>query len=46
MPNLQKVFADGGYTGKLIGWTADRFAATMEIVKRSDMGKFVVLPKR
>ncbi|GHU39934.1 hypothetical protein AGMMS50289_00620 [Betaproteobacteria bacterium] len=46
LPNIQKVFADGGYTGKLIGWTADMFAATLEIVKRSDAGKFVVLPKR
>lgn len=44
--NIQKVFADGGYTGKLITWTAAMFAATMEIVKRSDVGKFVVLPKR
>ncbi|GHT89968.1 hypothetical protein AGMMS49545_01880 [Betaproteobacteria bacterium] len=46
LPNIQKVFADGGDTGKLIGWTADMFAATLEIVKRSDAGKFVVLPKR
>ncbi|GHU10104.1 hypothetical protein FACS1894185_0680 [Betaproteobacteria bacterium] len=46
LPDIQKVFADGGYIGKLIGWTADMFAATLEIVKRSDAGKFVVLPKR
>jgi transposase len=35
-----------GYTGKLIAWTAAMFAAPMEIVKRSDVGKFGVLPKR
>ena len=45
-PGIQKIFADGGYTGKLIDWTAAMFAWTVEIVKRSDAGKFVVLPKR
>jgi putative transposase len=44
IPGIRKVFADGGYTGKLIAWTAAMFAATMEIVKRSDSGKFIVLP--
>ncbi|MDR0673991.1 MAG: transposase, partial [Zoogloeaceae bacterium] len=29
-----------------IDWTAAMFAATTEIVKRSEVGKFVVLPKR
>ena len=41
-----QIFADGGYTGKLTDWTAAMFAWTIEIVKRSDAGKFVVLPKR
>jgi hypothetical protein len=35
-----------GYTGKLIAWMAALFAAPMDIVKRSNVGKFVVLPKR
>jgi putative transposase len=43
---LKKIFADGGYTSRLIDWTAVMFAAPREIVKRSDVGKFVVLPKR
>ena len=43
---IQKVFADGGYTGKLITWATAMFATTVEVVKRSDAGKFVVLPKR
>jgi transposase len=42
----KKSFADGGYTGKLIDWTAAMFALSVEIVKRSDSGKFIVLPKR
>ncbi len=46
IPSIQKIFADGGYTGKLIDWTAAMFAWTIEIVKRSDAGKFIVLPKR
>lgn len=46
IPGIQKIFADGGYIGKLIDWTAAMFAWTIEIVKRSDAGKFSVLPKR
>jgi hypothetical protein len=46
IPDIRKVFADGGYTGKRIVWTAVLVAAPMEIVKRSEGGKFVVLPKR
>ena len=33
-PDIQKVFADGGSTGKLIVWAATLFAATIKIVKR------------
>jgi transposase len=46
IPCLRKIFADGGYTGKLIDWAAAMFAWTIAIVKRSDTGKFVVLPRR
>jgi transposase len=46
IPGIQKVFAGGGHTDELIAWRAAMFAAPMEIVKRSDVGKFVVLPKR
>lgn len=35
-----------GYTGKLITWATEMFATTVEVVKRSEAGKFVVLPKR
>ena len=46
IPTLQKVFADGGYAGKLIDWTRAMFGWAVEIVKRNETGKFVVLPKR
>ena len=46
VPGFRKIFADGGYTGTLIDWTAAMWAWTMEIIKRSDAGKFVILPKR
>jgi transposase len=45
IPDIRKVFADGGYTGKRMAWTAAMFAAPMKIVKRSEVGKFVGLPK-
>jgi transposase len=46
IPNIQKVFADGGYAGKLISWAQGMFGWVVEVVKRNETGKFVVLPKR
>ncbi|HBF80178.1 MAG TPA: IS5 family transposase [Streptomyces sp.] len=41
------VWADGGYTGGLVGWTKEKLALALEIVKRTDdMTGFVVLPRR
>jgi transposase len=41
------VWADGGYTGRLITWAKEKLQLTLEIVKRSDdMSGFVVLPRR
>jgi putative transposase len=46
-PRLQKIWADGGYAGTLIGWVQDVCAWILEIVKRSDTAKgFEVLPHR
>ena len=46
-PLLKKIWADGGYAGQLIGWTAMFGGWILEIVKRTDkLPKFVVLPKR
>ena len=43
--DITLVWADGGYTGSLVGWCRDRLALTLEIVKRTDdMTGFVVLP--
>ncbi|MFE2520975.1 IS5 family transposase [Streptomyces mirabilis] len=41
------VWADGGYTGRLVTWAKEKLHLTLEIVKRSDdMKGFVVLPRR
>lgn len=46
-PRLRLIWADGGYAGKLIEWTAGLGGWLLEIVKRSDDVKgFKVLPKR
>lgn len=48
---LRRVWADGGYAGKLVSWVKGLRGhfrpASLEIVKRSDTAKgFVVLPRR
>ena len=46
-PFLLKLFADGGYQGAKFKAGARRLRqVNIEIVKRSDRRKFVVLPKR
>jgi putative transposase len=44
-PTLKVVFADGGYTGKLVQWVEQLKAFVLSIVKRTEKG-FKVLPKR
>ncbi len=44
---LEKVWADGGYRGELVNWTASHCPWELEIVnRRPDQKGFVVLPKR
>ena len=43
--SLLRGFADGGYTGTLREWTQPMFGWRMEIVKRNEAHRFVVLPK-
>ena len=43
---LSLIWADGGYAGKLISWTAEFGHWVLQIVKRTDLHRFVVLPKR
>jgi putative transposase len=46
MPRLVRIWADGGYAGKLVEWVAD-LGFSLDIVKRSDdLSGFTVLPKR
>ena len=44
--SIRKVFVDGGYTGKLIGWAKEMFGYNLEVVPRNELHKFQVLPKR
>ena len=41
-----KIFADGGYAGKLIGKVKDKFKIELEIIKRDEPHIFKILPKR
>ena len=43
--SLVKIFADGGYAGKLVEYAAQTYKWIIEIVKRNETG-FKVLPKR
>jgi putative transposase len=43
---IVKIFADGGYRGKLIDWVRQHFKIDMEIVKRNELHLFKILPKR
>ena len=43
---LTTVFVDGGYTGKLIDWAKAMFDWNVQVVKRTEAHRFVVLPKR
>ncbi len=46
-PRLERVWADGGYAGKLIVWVSSFCRWVLEIVKRNDDVKgFQLLPKR
>jgi transposase len=43
---IAKVFVDGGYTGTLIEWAEQMFGYQVEVIKRNELHKFKVLPKR
>jgi len=46
LPRLQLIWADGGYAGKLIEWTAQSCNWILEIVKRPNLPCFVLLKRR
>jgi putative transposase len=41
-----KIFADGGYRGKLINTIKTKFKIELEIIKRDELHTFTILPKR
>ena len=43
---LKRIWADGGYAGEFVREAKRLFGRVIEIVKRPDVKKFVVLPKR
>jgi putative transposase len=43
---FQKIYADGGYSGKLLAWPHAMFGWVLEVVKRNETARFVVLFKR
>lgn len=46
-PRLQRIWADGGYAGKLIGWVQTTCGWVLEIIKRNEVVKgFQLLPRR
>ena len=46
-PFVTRVFADGGYAGRLVGWAAEKTHITLEIIRRGVHAKgFEVLPRR
>jgi putative transposase len=46
-PRLRRIWADGGYAGKLIGWVQATCGWVLEIIKRNDVVKgFKLLPRR
>jgi len=45
--HLQKIWADGGYRGRLIDWVREQLAIVLEVVTRDpDQKGFQVLPRR
>ena len=46
-PFVTRVFADGGYAGRLVKWANDKTHITLEIIRRGTRAKgFEVLPRR
>jgi putative transposase len=43
---VKHIWADGGYTGTLVAWALAVWRCTVEIVKRTELHTFKVLPRR
>ena len=44
--HVKHIWADGGYTGALVAWARTVWKCTIEIVKRTELHIFRVLPRR
>ncbi|MET4702340.1 hypothetical protein ABIE65_005396 [Constrictibacter sp. MBR-5] len=46
-PSVERVYADGGYAGRLVGWATTKTHMALEIVKRPSGAKgFTVIRRR
>jgi putative transposase len=43
---VKPIWADGGYAGALVNWARQLWRCAVEIVKRSELHTFRVLPRR
>ena len=43
---VKHIWAEGGYTGTLVAWAKHTWRCTVEIVKRTELHTFKVLPRR
>jgi putative transposase len=46
LKTIKKIFVDGGYAGQIIEYVKEKFGVILEVVKRTDPHKFVILKKR
>ena len=47
LPRMEKILADDGYSGKpMVDEVREKHGWTFESVKRTELHKFVVIPKR
>ena len=44
--SIHYIWAEGGYAGTLLAWSRTRWRCTIEIVKRTELHTFKVLPRR
>ena len=45
-PTVRLTWADAGYAGKLVTWAKTRPKLMLQIVRRTEVHKFMVLPRR
>lgn len=43
---LKRIWVDRGYAGTFVHWARHTFGQLVEVVKRNDLHRFVVLPRR